>query len=272
MKKYGRYTLEELQNHFKGKRISETFIPKVDFGKIDDEKSEIYGAINKTLQSSWNPISKQMGYDAGSGNYSVDNPLIAMRDGLGNALSEKGIEMLDNADNNIDFWNMIGQLASVIDNEETAQNLLDDTTTMAMEVMRYPEMAKVVKQNPIYEDFNHKKFNNLPARDYDKKFNHTRAKVKMVSLEKLQTVENDSGGTATNETIDKHYNLAEQYETESSKYDFWNSLSEKDKQLLTLKMQGKSQAEIADEMGYKTHSAVGKRLKLLKKQLLENMH
>lgn len=271
MKKHGGYTLEELQEHFKLKRISQGFIPKVDFNKVSDENIEVYSAVNKTLNSAWNPLSREMGLKISHQNYSEDNPLMAMRDGLGNMLGEKGIEMLDNKNENNDFWNMINQLCTVIDTEEKAQELLNNTVEMAIQTMEYSKIAEIIQQNPTHEDYNPKNNNNLPAKDFEKRYNHTRTNTKMVSLEQMQDVENTSGEVAINAMIDTNKNLAEEVETNISKYNFWTSLSEQDKQILELKMQGKTQKEIAEELGYKTHSAIGKRLQILKEQLIDTM-
>ena len=50
---------------------------------------------------------------------------------------------------------------------------------------------------------------------------------------------------------------------------FWGSLSDDDKTILMYAMNGMTQAEIAEKMGFKTHSAVGKRLTKLKKKFVE---
>ena len=46
--------------------------------------------------------------------------------------------------------------------------------------------------------------------------------------------------------------------------EFWTSITEADQNLLRMKMDGLTQKEIAAELGYKTHSAVTKRLQKLK--------
>ena len=50
---------------------------------------------------------------------------------------------------------------------------------------------------------------------------------------------------------------------------FWGSLSEDDKTILMYAMNDMTQAEIAEKMGFKTHSAVGKRLAKLKQKFIE---
>ena len=50
---------------------------------------------------------------------------------------------------------------------------------------------------------------------------------------------------------------------------FWGSLSEEDQTILMYSMNNMTQAEIAEKMGFKTHSAVGKRLTKLKQKFME---
>lgn len=265
MKKFGGYTIEELQKHFNEKNISQGFIPQADFSEMDTDDVEVYKSVNKTLKSSWNEISKNVGSEIDLVNYSKDNPLIAMRDGLGNMLSEKGLEMLNDSENNEDFWEMINQLMSVVQTEEQAKALLDNSVETVMEIMKYPELSEIIKQNPVHGDFS-KKSKNYPAMDFNKQYYHTRASTKMQSLDEYKSIESESG-TATNATVANSVNIEEQVEIKISKYDFWNSLSEQDKQIIELKMNGLTQKEIAEKLGYQTHSAIGKRLSSIKEQL-----
>ena len=49
---------------------------------------------------------------------------------------------------------------------------------------------------------------------------------------------------------------------------FWNSLSEDDRIILTHSMNGLTQKEIADKMGFADHSAVSKKLKRMKNMFI----
>lgn len=52
---------------------------------------------------------------------------------------------------------------------------------------------------------------------------------------------------------------------------FLATLSEADRILFTLREEGKTQKEIADQLGYKTHSAVSKRLQTMRGRFEEYM-
>lgn len=59
---------------------------------------------------------------------------------------------------------------------------------------------------------------------------------------------------------DQGYSVEEQAIYNIKSNAFWNSLTDEDKQLLSYSMEGMTQREIADKIGYKTHTAVSKRL------------
>ena len=68
---------------------------------------------------------------------------------------------------------------------------------------------------------------------------------------------------------DANADIFEQVSSKLTEETFWSSLSEDDKIILLMKMDGKTQQEIADHLGYKNHSAVTKRIKKLKELFLE---
>ena len=48
--------------------------------------------------------------------------------------------------------------------------------------------------------------------------------------------------------------------------DYWNTLDDTEKKIYRLREKGYTHAEIAERLGYKTHSAVTKRLKAMRKK------
>ena len=64
-------------------------------------------------------------------------------------------------------------------------------------------------------------------------------------------------------------NIEEQVVAKLTEETFWNSISDDDKKILQMRMSGLSQKEIAEELGYKTHSAITKRLQKIKEQFIK---
>ena len=54
-----------------------------------------------------------------------------------------------------------------------ADNMLSNAVSTLMQTMYYEKVAKVIAENPAYEDFVHGKPNNFRAKDFDRKWNHT---------------------------------------------------------------------------------------------------
>ena len=163
-------------------------------------------------------------------------------------------------------------LASYLDDpdiEKHADDFLNNAVKTAMQVMNYEEMAQTVKEDTAYEDFNHDKFNNYRSKDFDRKWNHTRSKIETISLTEMESAVNDEGESAPMQVADKSVNVEDEVIVNLTGDNFWDSISEDDRALLRMRMSGKTQQEIADALGYKTHSAVTKRLQKLK-EIFEN--
>ena len=123
-----------------------------------------------------------------------------------------------------------------------------------------------VRQNRCHEDYDARRSN--PKTDFYRKWYHSRAKTKVVSLDTI--IENSNIQSEGNG--EDYYNILEQvldYSKISFEHDtiykmdlnqYINLLNDKDTQIFTLKYNRYSQNEIAEKLGYKTHSAVGKRI------------
>lgn len=105
--------------------------------------------------------------------------------------------------------------------------------------------------------------------DFYRKWNHTRWRYKAVSLDQLV---NQYGGDSRDDAIDAV--LGERVSDEAASFEdvicvkvdterFLQSFSERDMEMLTMRSGGYTYQEIADKLGYKTHSAAMKRIKRL---------
>ena len=121
-----------------------------------------------------------------------------------------------------------------------------------------------IKQNRCHEDYDARMSN--PKKDFFRSWYHTRSKTKVISLDAI--IENNNGKNADEERYDILNDILDYskikfendvvYKMDVEKY--FSQLSEKDKKILVLKYNGYTQKEIAEKLGYKTHSAVGKRI------------
>jgi hypothetical protein len=219
------------------------------------------------MDEKWEPLSREMGLKSDSSYYGKDNPLIIMRDNMENLVAGGVMKLLTEKP---DLAAEI--LASYMDDpdvEKHAADFLNNAVKTVMQVMDYEEMAQTVQENAAYDDFNHDKFSNYRSKDFDRKCNHTRAKIETVSLNEMESAVNDEGKSAPMQVADKSVNVEDEVIANLSGDNFWESMSKDDRILLRMRMGGKTQQEIADALGYKTHSAVTKRLQKLK-EIFEN--
>ena len=117
---------------------------------------------------------------------------------------------------------------------------------------------------PCDEDF--EKWDTNVRKDFLRKWYHTRSKrVQTVSLE--ECMEDEDSKIHALPAPDGDF--TEQVEGEDVYKRFKATLSEKDMAILELRVDGYGYQEIADRLGYKTHSAVVKRMEAIKKRFIQ---
>ena len=250
--------LEELRAFFKENDWSAAAYMELDYEKMPDEMIDDLESAKKILDEHWEPLAREMGLKSHSGYYGKDNPLIAMRDNFENLVATGVYKLLDEQPEKAfeilaDFMDDNGEF------DGDADRMLHNAVETAMKTMSYEEVAKIIQGVPAYEDFNHDKQNNCRAVDFDRKWNHTRAKVKTVSMTDLEDEDN-----ARERIADPRANTEAEAIAGMRQDTFWSAVTEDDKKLLRLRMNGMTHEEIAKELGLKTHSAVTKRLQKLK--------
>ena len=256
-------TLEELRAFFKENDWSAAAYMDVDYDKLPDDTVAFLEYAKGMLDEHFEPLSRKMGLKSHSGYYGKENPLIALRDNFENLVSTGVLKLIEEQPDKAE--EILMQFMD--DNGEfdgDADTLLHNAVETAMKTMSYEETAKVIQGTPTYEDFNHSKKNNYRAKDFDRKLNHTRTKLDVVSMTDLEDEDNAKKGIPDTRTDTAGTAIANMRQDA-----FWSAISEDDKNLLRLRMNGKTQDEIAKELGYKTHSAVTKRLQKLK-EIFEN--
>ena len=120
------------------------------------------------------------------------------------------------------------------------------------------EIIDVAKEYRCFEDFDYRTSNQ--KLDFVRKWYHTRTKHPMTSLDAYaEDYEMRNNGKQW-DVVDESFDLEESVISEVDVDAFMKTLSEKDKQILELRMKGMTYEEIAKEVGYKNHSGVIKRI------------
>ena len=128
-----------------------------------------------------------------------------------------------------------------------------------MKKHRMDEIIQVAREYPCFEDFDFRKSNQKT--DFIRKWYHTRTKHPMISLEEFQEAYADTHGGQEYEEPDPSQNVEETAVAQALVDQFKATLSEKDKQILEMRMSGDTLEEIAEKLGYKNHSGVLKRIR-----------
>ncbi|NLE04353.1 MAG: sigma-70 family RNA polymerase sigma factor [Crenarchaeota archaeon] len=150
--------------------------------------------------------------------------------------------------------------------DEQAQDVFDRIGTRGIIKNNLQPIIDCVKANRCHEDYDARTSN--PKRDFYRSWYHTRAKTKVVSLDAINENSNKTSKNSSKDHDDIS-NLVIDY----SKTNFEHSaiykmdlerymalLNKKDAEIFTLKYDGYTQNEIAEKLGFKTHSAVSKRI------------
>ncbi len=125
-------------------------------------------------------------------------------------------------------------------------------------------MLDVIRQMPCDEDFEFR--NSNVRKDFIRKWYHTRSKrVKTTSLESYLEDENNS----FHDLIDSSSDFEEAVIAKDYCDRFIKTLTERDMEILKMRMEGFTYKKIAERLGYKNHSGIVKRIKFIANRYLE---
>ena len=147
---------------------------------------------------------------------------------------------------------------------EDVRGVMKQVVEQAIEEQGWGPVLEVVREIPCDEDF--VKWDTNVRRDFLRKWYHSRSKrVQTVSLEVCMEDE----GSSIHSLPAPEGDFTERVEAEDFCQRFKATLSEKDMAILELRVEGYTYEEIADRLGYKTHSGVIKRMEAVKKQFIQ---
>lgn len=147
---------------------------------------------------------------------------------------------------------------------EDVRGVMKQVVEQAIEEKGWGPVLEVVREMPCDEDF--EKWDTNVRRDFLRKWYHTRSKrVQTVSLEGCMEDE----GSSIHSLPAPEGDFTERVEAEDFCQRFKATLSEKDMAILELRVEGYTYEEIADRLGYKTHSGVIKRMEAVKKRFIQ---
>jgi hypothetical protein len=144
-------------------------------------------------------------------------------------------------------------------------DVMELAVTRAIADKGWQEIIDTAKKMPCHEDF---EFRQSRVRiDFLRKWNHTRTKLKSVSLQtELEDSESRIHKIGDENNV---YHFAYRVETEDFIAQFKKRLNARDCAIFELRLQEYTFAEIAEKLGYSNHSGVVKRMKVIQQAYRE---
>ena len=290
LEKDGAPTIAELKAFFRDHDFS-TQVSRYDPMTAPEDQNRVYIKAKKYFLSSWN---KQMKLLTGKGsliNFTSNAPVRCLEEANENLVAGAVMEILTDdtlCDNIID--SMLTALEEDITaalekyakvhnktveelTEEEFAFVFDQFADLFLSVMMnklirvesIPEIMGVSKEIGSHEDFANTANTNYDKIDFKRQWNHTRSRVgEMESLDQIEKTEQTAPDSATEFADEDPQAHLEMMETIKEFYAFLGD--ETDIEIFKLNANGYTQKQIAERLGFKTHSAVGKRLKKIEEK------
>lgn len=159
-------------------------------------------------------------------------------------------ELLDNGGLDFDFGYV---------SEAEIEHFFDWLVPQAMAHHNMKAVIETAKDYRCFEDFDHRR--SRQKTDFYREWYHTRTEHPQISLESFQEdyaeMYDGMEWDVPDEGLDLELEAVDQVQVDA----FLKTLTEKDKQILEMRMDGFTLEEIADKLGYANHSGVLKRIR-----------
>ena len=283
-------TIAELKAFFRDHDFS-TQVSKYDPMTASEEQNRVYIKAKKHFLSSWN---KQMKLLTGKGsliNFTSNAPVRCLEEANENLVAGTVMEILTDktlCEHIIDSMLTVleGDITAALEKyakwhnksveelteaefalvfDQFADLFLSVMMNKLMQVESVPDILGVSKEIGAHEDFANTANTNYDKIDFKRQWSHTRSRVgEMESLDQIEKAEHTAPDSATEFSEDDPQAQLEMVETIKEFYAFLGD--DTDVKIFKLKANGYTQKQIAEKLGFKTHSAVGKRLKKIEEK------
>lgn len=258
---------------------------------ISPDKADIFNRTKKIFAQYWKDNLKSLGINKSMNNFSKDHPVNFLMNVDGNILSEVIAELYGqlNVESDVDFIDafcgmyqkplMIGveryakklgktsddltdeELIFVVD--KVAGIIIEEILKVVMIGQQVPELYDVSRKSAVIEDFNENQKENHPKIDFlRKQYGLKRKFDSVLSFDEL--AEED----LVNLNFESDFEQISDEEIDKAVAAFIDTLDDVERTIYFMKQDGCTQEEIAKALGYKTHSAVTKRLAKMKEKAI----
>ncbi|MBE6774475.1 MAG: hypothetical protein E7544_09695 [Ruminococcaceae bacterium] len=291
LEKEGPITIEDLKANFKENDFT-TMKSKFNPKKASEGELFLYGRAKTIFQQSWNEKMGELTGLSSLFNFSDDSPLVSLEKTDETLVSGIVMELRENEealDRIFDSYCKITEercIEEIAKHAEETGKDPDDMTeeeletifnrvvdeflgkmmSLFLQTQSVPELVELQKSIATHEDFSETVVQNFSKIDFDRKWTHSRSAAgAALSLDGLIEAFQDAIPV---EPLD---NATEEVELIDLERKVLENINETDKEIYLLKKQGYSQNEIAEKLGFKSASAVSKRLANIKQNFIEQM-
>lgn len=244
-------TLEKLREQFQKNDFTKTALKS--YSEYTLEEVEFHNEIRSYIHDSWKDILEEFGIKNPEACFSKNYPPELIREYLEKLVADIIISLQYNEKA---FENIMNTFVAPILAQENCDKLADmylhNTVNALMQTVDIKGLAEASKEYSCDEDFSKSQNTNYPKMDHDRKWNHTRSKIKTESLDEL--LENEEEGIPQQEL-----DIVSMAITNVAIKEIIENANEQEKQILKFLSVGHTQAEIAKELGI-SQSTVSKKL------------
>lgn len=278
--------LDELQSFFQNNDFTANMTLKRECN-LKGEQAEIFVRIKKIFGNYWLANLRPLGVNRKMKNFSKDYPVNLLENADADYFSEQISEIYTDPDKLNEYINrffemygepvMLGldcyaksvgkEVDSLTDEEihnvvEKVAGVIDETLIeTVMQGQQVPAIFGVSKKIPQHEDFTERL--NQDKINFYNKWTHCKTKLgaplffSELSEDESTNIEGVKNFFANDPAEEQRYIFLRD--------EFAKTLNSTDKEIYYLSEKGLTQKEIADRLGYKTYSAVSKRMKIMNK-------
>ena len=244
-------TIEKLRKQFQKNDFTKTALKS--YSEYTLEEVEFHNEIRSYIHDYWRDILKEFGIKNPEACFSKNYPPELVREYFEKLVADIIISMQhDEKAFEIIVKTFVAPILAQENCDELADRYLHNTVNALMQTVDIIGLAEVSKDYSCDEDFSKSQNTNYPKIDHDRKWNHTRSKIKTESLDEL--LENDVEDIAQQELDIESVAI-----TNVTLKEIIENANEQEKQILKLLSVGHTQAEIAKELGI-SQSTVSKKL------------
>ena len=246
-------TKEELRVFFK--KNDWTAAKPYDLSKLNPVDTETAVYVKNVFNSLWDQSAARHGQKSPPKCFTDDYPPEVLKNAVGNIVAGKVTEIINDEKQ---LTSILSPFFAKGNTEERADPFANNAMDALLDTVDYSQILEITREIGEVEDFSNLQVN-YPRRDFEDKWNHPRAKTKV-----------EFSSAKTDDAIaQKKQQVCNDMEDNLFVQEFFKLLDPTDAEIVRLAMDGFTHEQIAEQLGFKTPSAVTKRLQKLRPVFLK---